>query len=104
MTEIASFTCAPIIDAKYSFNSNITIGSKLNKSCLVCLDDVVEYRRNFEEHLKNLKGVLTKLQVAKWNLNPKKCVLLIPREVKYLGHIILVQGVKTNPDKTKAVR
>ncbi|GFR04088.1 retrovirus-related Pol polyprotein from transposon 17.6 [Trichonephila clavata] len=73
------------------------------EACLVYLDDIIIVRRSFEEHLNNIRRVLQKLKEAKLKLSPSKCHLF-RREVTYLGHIISVEGVRTDPDKISAVK
>ncbi|GBO17450.1 Transposon Ty3-I Gag-Pol polyprotein [Araneus ventricosus] len=70
--------------------------------CLVYLDDIIIVGRTFEEHLNNLRKVFQRLQKANLKLNPKKC-RFFQREVAYLGHVISAEGVKTDPEKIKAV-
>ncbi|GBM42500.1 Retrovirus-related Pol polyprotein from transposon 297 [Araneus ventricosus] len=71
-------------------------------TCLVYLDDIIIVGRTFEEHLNNLRKVFQRLQKANLKLNRKKC-RFFQREVAYLGHIISEEGVKTDPEKIKAV-
>ncbi|XP_055950844.1 uncharacterized protein K02A2.6-like [Argiope bruennichi] len=59
--------------------------------------------RSFEEHLQNVRRILQKLKEANQKLSPSKCHLF-RSEVAYLGHIISVEGVRTDPDKISAVR
>ncbi|GBM49702.1 Retrovirus-related Pol polyprotein from transposon 17.6 [Araneus ventricosus] len=73
-----------------------------SEACLVYLDDIIIVGRTFEEHLNNLRKVFQRLQKANLKLNPKKCRFL-QREVAYLGHVISAEGVKTDPEKIKAV-
>jgi hypothetical protein len=44
-----------------------------------------------------------RLREARLNLNPGKCQLL-QKEVKYLEHIVLPEGISTDSEKLKAVR
>ncbi|GBL58583.1 Retrovirus-related Pol polyprotein from transposon 297 [Araneus ventricosus] len=68
-----------------------------SEACLVCLDDIIMVGRTFEEHLNNIRKVFQRLK-----LSPKKC-RFFRKAVSYLGHIISEDGVKTDPEKTKAV-
>lgn len=72
-------------------------------ACLVYLDDIIIVGRNFQEHLANLRTVLTRLRQANLKLNPTKCHLF-RKEVKYLGHVISSAGVSADPEKTNAVK
>ncbi|GFW77832.1 hypothetical protein TNCV_3404071 [Trichonephila clavipes] len=79
------------------------LGGLSYKACLVYLDDIIIVGCSFEEHLKNIRRVLQKLKEANLKLSPSKCHLF-RREVTYLGHIILAEGVRTDPDKISAVK
>ncbi|GFX21614.1 hypothetical protein TNCV_1400281 [Trichonephila clavipes] len=59
--------------------------------------------RAFEEHLQNIRKVLSKLSDANLKLNPSKCKFF-QKEVNYLGHIISAEGVRTDPEKVSAVK
>ena len=73
------------------------------QSALVYLDDIVVFGRSFAEKLDRLREVLCRLRRANLKLNPKKCALF-RTEVPFLGHIVSTEGVKTDPEKTKAVQ
>ncbi|GBO11509.1 Retrovirus-related Pol polyprotein from transposon 297 [Araneus ventricosus] len=72
------------------------------EACLVYLDDIIIVGRTFQEHLNNIHKVFQRLQKANPKLSPNKC-RFFRKEVSYLGHIISADGVKTDPEKTKAV-
>ncbi|GFX99504.1 retrovirus-related Pol polyprotein from transposon 412 [Trichonephila clavipes] len=55
------------------------------EACLIYLDDVIIGGRTFEEHLQNIRKVLSKLSDANLKLNPSKCKFF-QKEVNYLGH------------------
>ncbi|KAL5018859.1 hypothetical protein ScPMuIL_004581, partial [Solemya velum] len=71
--------------------------------CLVYLDDIIIYSKNFEEHISNLSEVLQRLMEANLKLSPEKCTLL-QREVTFLGHVVSEHGISTDLRKTEAVR
>ncbi|GFW52474.1 retrovirus-related Pol polyprotein from transposon 297 [Trichonephila clavipes] len=73
------------------------------EACLIYLDDVIIGGRTFEEHLQNIRKVLSKLSDANLKLNPSKCKFF-QKEVNYLGHIISAEGVRTDPEKVSAVK
>ena len=54
------------------------------------------------DHIIDLKENFTNLREAALKLNPEKCVFGIGRG-KMLGYIIGPEGIRANPDKTKAI-
>ncbi|GBM91058.1 Retrovirus-related Pol polyprotein from transposon 297, partial [Araneus ventricosus] len=73
-----------------------------SEACLVYLDDIITVGRTSKKLLNNIRRVFQRLQKANLILSPKKC-RFFRKEVSYLGHIISADGVKTDPEKTKAV-
>ncbi|GFV17974.1 retrovirus-related Pol polyprotein from transposon 297 [Trichonephila clavipes] len=73
------------------------------EACLIYLDGVIIGGRTFEEHLQNIRKVLSKLRDANLKLNASKCKFF-QKEVNYLGHIISAEGVRTDPEKVSAVK
>lgn len=73
------------------------------KSVLIYLDDIVVFSNTISQHLDRLEEVLQRLEAANLKLKPTKCELF-KKEVKYLGHVVSAEGVKTDPDKIKAIR
>ena len=59
--------------------------------------------KTFEDHLKNLKEVLTRIHGAQLKLSPKKC-FLFEKEEQYLGHLVSAAGVSMDPNKVNTVR
>ena len=70
--------------------------------CLVYMNDIIIVGHAFENHLGNIWKVLEKLRMADLKLNLSKCKLFCC-EVNYLGHIISVEGVQTDPEKISVV-
>jgi predicted RNase H-like HicB family nuclease len=66
------------------------------------LDDIVVFGKTWEQHFDNLAQVLERLAEAGLKLKPKKCNFL-QKEVNVLEHIVSNPGVRTDPDKVKAV-
>jgi len=78
------------------------LGPDLEPRVLVYLDDIIVASSTFEEHLNLLREVFHRLRVAKLRLNPDKCNFCRDR-LKYLGHVIDRAGIRTDPDKVKAI-
>ena len=77
-----------------------TMETVLKRSSLVYLDDILITQ---EEHMANLKEVLSRLQEAGLRLHKGKCEFMVPA-VQYLGHKIDAEGLHPAPDKLKAMR
>ena len=71
-------------------------------SCHVYLDDVLVFGRTAEEHNTNLARVFDRIRGAGLRLKPKKCEFA-RESVVYLGHVVSAEGVKTDPEKLRAV-
>ena len=66
-------------------------------------DDILITGSSQEEHVSNLKEVLSRLQQAGLSLCKDKCEFMVS-SVKYLGHILDANGLHPVPDKLKAVK
>jgi len=55
----------------------------LHVFCAAYLDDIIIFSDTWEEHLFNLRVVLSRIRAA--NLTPNKCYFAVA-EVDYLGH------------------
>ena len=73
------------------------------RDCFIYLDDVVIFSATFEEHLERLQAVFSRLQEHNFKLKPSKCEFL-KSEITYLGHIVSQEGIRTDPEKTEAVK
>lgn len=73
------------------------------REVLVFLDDIIVFSKTLEEHEERLLRVLNRLRDYGLKLAPEKCVFA-QTSVKYLGHVVSHEGVKTDPDKIAAVK
>jgi len=73
------------------------------QECLIYLDDIIIFSETFNEHLKRLNSVFTRLEQHNLKLKASKCEFFKP-EVIYLGHLVSENGIATDPEKTEAVR
>ncbi|ETV95586.1 hypothetical protein H310_11021 [Aphanomyces invadans] len=93
--EKTAFTC------KLGLYSGV-LQDHLWRTCLVYLDDVIIFSKDFGSHLVRIQQVLTCLQDAGFKLKMSKCQWGRNR-VAFLGHIITLGGILLNPEKVKAV-
>lgn len=67
------------------------------------MDDIAIFTKGtFEEHLKDIREVLRRLDENNFSIKPKKCHFAI-KEVEYLGHKITPEGIKPQPKKVDAI-
>ena len=74
----------------------------LGKFVIVYLDDILIFSKTKEEHLEHIRQVLQRLKEEKLLINLKKCSFM-QEEIVYLGFVILVDGLKMDPEKVKAI-
>lgn len=67
------------------------------------LDDIIIFSKSFEDHLQHIKTVLTRLQQAGLKINKEKSIFC-KKELKYLGHIVGNGGIRTDPEKVRAIK
>ena len=72
-------------------------------NCVIYLDDILIFGKTIEEHNHRLEMVLSRIKQAGLKLAPTKCKFM-ETEIKYLGHIINEEGVKTDPDKISSIK
>ena len=65
-------------------------------TCLIYIDDVIVFGRDFDQHVQRVEEVLSKIQAAGLKLKPEKSHLL-QKEVLFLGHVVSGAGVKPSP-------
>ena len=70
--------------------------------CLIYLDDVIIFSKNFDDHLRRMEEVFGRLREAGLKLKPQKC-RFFQKEVTYLGHVVSENGVSTDPSKVSKI-
>lgn len=81
---------------------NQTLFPLLRKCALVFFDDILIYSATLEDHLKHLQQVFELLSRDAWKVKMNKCSFA-QNQVSYLGHIVSVAGVATDPAKIQAI-
>ena len=71
-------------------------------TCLIYIDDIIVFGRNFEQHLERVEQVLQRLKEAGLKVKPDKCNML-QTEVVFLGHVVSAQGVRPNPTNVSKI-
>ena len=82
---------------------NKTFSQQIWKSVLVYLDDILVYSKTPEDHLTHLREVFKILRTQKFFRRLHK-YHFNDTEMKYLGHLISSDGVRTDPDKVEKVK
>ena len=75
----------------------------IGNSCLVYLDDIIIFSRDFSSHLKNLEMVFKRLENVNLKLKITKCKFL-REELPFLGNIISKHGIHPDLSKIEAVK
>lgn len=68
----------------------------------VIMDDILIHGANDADHDTRLAAALTKIKKSGLKLNKEKC-LFRQNELQFLGHTIGIDGVKPDPEKTRAI-
>ena len=68
----------------------------------VIMDDIIIYGSSKEEHNTRLRDVLERARDNNLRLKNSKCHIE-QEEVKFYGHVFTKDGLKTDPEKVRAV-
>ncbi|CAB0040090.1 unnamed protein product [Trichogramma brassicae] len=69
----------------------------LGKFCLVYLDDIIVYSKNYEDHLYHLSLVLERLSIHKLTCCPEKLHIAL-KKIEYLGFNVTDEGNEAKPE------
>lgn len=72
-------------------------------NCFCYIDDLLLWSKTVEEHMTLLSTVFKRLDDARLLINSEKCHFFMS-SVRYLGHIISVNGLAPDPEKVEAIR
>ena len=83
---------------------NTTLCKYLNIFVTAYLDNILIYTKStLKEHIQAVKKVFKALQKADIRLRPDKCKFYV-KTVKFLGSIIMTNGIQMDKEKVKAIR
>ena len=71
-------------------------------TCLIYIDDIIVFGKDFDEHIARVEQVLERLRLAGLKLKPTKCEML-QTEVSFLGHVVSGVGVKPSPTNVSKI-
>lgn len=77
-------------------------GPEFGGRVFIYLDDIVVVNKTFEDHIDLLKRVFERLRSANLTVSLSKCCLF-RKELKYLGYIVDDMGLRTDPEKVRAI-
>ena len=71
-------------------------------TCLIYIDDVIIFGKDFDQHMQRLQEVLDRFKKAGLILKASKSYLL-QKEVIFLGHVVSGEGIKPSPTNVTKV-
>lgn len=74
----------------------------LNKCVITYIDDILIYSPNLDQHIKDVKTVLTRLQLHQLYAKLEKCEFHV-HKTSFLGYIVSHNGVEMDQSKIQAV-
>lgn len=89
--------------ATFQHMMHSTFRDLLDRCVLVFLDDIVVYSSTLEQHLIDVRAVLSRLQQNHLFAKKSKCELFM-HEIEFLGHHVGRDGLRVMADKVKSVQ
>lgn len=89
--------------ASFSRCMDIVLGPEVRSFTHNYIDDLLIASTTFEEHLCHLQLVLARLKEANLTVNLEKSHF-VQSQVKFLGHILSADGIRTDPEKVQAIQ
>ena len=93
------FTNAP---AAFMDLMNRVFRPYVDQFVVVFINDILVSSKDAHEHEQHLKIVMQTLREKKLYAKPSKCDFWL-KEVSFLGHIVLAEGIRVDPTKIEAV-
>jgi hypothetical protein len=87
----------------FSRAMDVVLGTEVREFVVNYIDDLLVASETLDDHLEHLRRVFEKLRQANMTINLEKSNF-IQKEVKFLGHIFTIDGIKADPEKVSAIR
>lgn len=71
--------------------------------CFVYIDDIIVYSHSMNQHFLDIQTILHQLMTAGLTINLKKSRFCL-QELTFLGHVVNIHGISTDPSKVEAIR
>ena len=81
---------------------DIAFVGERDKFVVIYLNDITVFSQFDDEHLKHLKQTFLKCRKYGMSLNPKNSHFVV-QECKLLGHLVLADGIRIDPEMVKAI-
>ena len=72
-------------------------------TCLLYVDDIICFSTTVSEHISRLDEILSRISEAGLKLSSSLCKLF-QKEVAFLGNLVSESGIRTDPEKIRAVK
>ena len=82
---------------------NLVLGDLHLNWCIIYLDDIIIFSKDPDDHIERLEGVFENLAQTGLKLKPSKCDYF-KAWLKYLGHIVSLEGIATDPAKIETIQ
>lgn len=82
---------------------NKVLKKHIGNKCLVYLDDILVFARDFDQLMDNLKTIFDCLRDVDLKMSPSKCVFG-KHEVTFLGHTLNAKGISPTEDNVAKIR
>ena len=81
---------------------NNILSNYLDKFVVVCINDILIYSKNEQEHKEHLRIFLQVLREQQLYAKFNKCDFF-KDNIQYLGHVVSKDGISVDLDKVKAI-
>ena len=90
------------VGATFQREMDIAFLEEKDKFVVICLDEIIVFSKNDQDHLQHLIRVFLKCRKFGISLNPKKSNFDM-EEGKLLGHIISEKGIRIDLDRVATI-
>ncbi|CAI7783536.1 unnamed protein product [Closterium sp. NIES-53] len=89
--------------ATFQVEMNHILRPLLDECVVVYLDDILIYSKDMKQHVEHLRRVFEILRRERFYVKLSKSEFAL-KNVQFLGHMVIAQGVHVDPKKIEAVR